>query len=218
VYTGHGGRDPNSGRQIANQKLTRGNLALAKNVANGIPVRVIRKVDGTYRYDGLYRVERYWPAKGKLGYVVYRYRLVRTDVTLPDDLPPSDGKAPEKRTYAISRIVRDTQIGHDIKALHKHCCQVCGIQLLSPAGAYAEAAHIRPPGKPHNGPDSRENVLCLCPNHHVLFDLFGFSVASDLSLIGIRGRLITNPKHKPSLKHIEYHREQYRIATKPARK
>ena len=37
VYTGHGGRDPNTGKQIADQELTRGNLALAKNVADGRP-------------------------------------------------------------------------------------------------------------------------------------------------------------------------------------
>jgi hypothetical protein len=33
-----------------------------------------------------------------------------------------------------------------------------------------EAAHIRPLGAPHNGPDTLDNTLCLCPNHHVLFD------------------------------------------------
>lgn len=30
VYTGHGGRDQDTGRQIAHQKLSRGDLALAK--------------------------------------------------------------------------------------------------------------------------------------------------------------------------------------------
>jgi putative restriction endonuclease len=31
LYTGHGGRDPETGRQVAHQTLTRGNLALACN-------------------------------------------------------------------------------------------------------------------------------------------------------------------------------------------
>jgi len=39
-----------------------------------------------------------------------------------------------------------------------------------PAGPYAEAAHIRALGLPHNGPDVLENLLCLCPNDHVRFD------------------------------------------------
>jgi putative restriction endonuclease len=42
VYTGEGGRDPNTGRQIADQQLVSGNRALAENHLNGIPVRVHR--------------------------------------------------------------------------------------------------------------------------------------------------------------------------------
>jgi putative restriction endonuclease len=92
-HTGHGGRDPNTGKQIADQKLTRGNLALAKNVADGVPVRVIRKVDGQFRYDGLYRVEQYWPEKGHSGFVVYRYRLIRDDITLPQEYPSDQSRS-----------------------------------------------------------------------------------------------------------------------------
>lgn len=35
---------------------------------------------------------------------------------------------------------------------------------------YAEAHHVKPLGSPHNGYDVRENILCVCPNHHVLLD------------------------------------------------
>lgn len=42
IYTGEGGRDPNTGRQIADQTLTGGNLALAENYVEGLPVRVVR--------------------------------------------------------------------------------------------------------------------------------------------------------------------------------
>jgi predicted restriction endonuclease len=35
---------------------------------------------------------------------------------------------------------------------------------------YAEAHHIKPLGAPHNGPDVRANILCVCPNDHVLLD------------------------------------------------
>src|SRR5215204_2647231 len=61
VYTGHGGRDAESGRQVAHQRLARGNLALAYSSTEGLPVRVIRGATldwvyaprSGYRYDGL---------------------------------------------------------------------------------------------------------------------------------------------------------------------
>jgi putative restriction endonuclease len=40
IYTGQGGRDPNSGRQIADQALTRGNKQLAHHYNSGNPIRV----------------------------------------------------------------------------------------------------------------------------------------------------------------------------------
>ncbi|WP_445170551.1 YDG/SRA domain-containing protein [Mycolicibacterium sp. Dal123E01] len=41
VYTGQGGRDQNSGRQIADQEFGWGNLGLARGCLDGLPVRVI---------------------------------------------------------------------------------------------------------------------------------------------------------------------------------
>src|SRR5215467_12408220 len=38
IYTGHGGNDPISGRQVSDQELNAGNLALAKNCIDGLPV------------------------------------------------------------------------------------------------------------------------------------------------------------------------------------
>src|SRR5438309_933297 len=68
IYTGHGGRDPETGQQIADQTLTVGNLALAVSADRGLPVRVLRGAGGDpayspesgYRYDGLFYVEDYW--------------------------------------------------------------------------------------------------------------------------------------------------------------
>src|SRR5687768_306879 len=39
IYTGHGGNDPETGRQVADQELRLGNLALAKSCLEGLPVR-----------------------------------------------------------------------------------------------------------------------------------------------------------------------------------
>jgi putative restriction endonuclease len=83
IYTGHGGRDPESGKQVTDQELVRNNLALALSCQHGLPVRVIRggdprnpfAPDEGYRYDGLFRVEDYWRETGKSGYTVWRFRL-----------------------------------------------------------------------------------------------------------------------------------------------
>lgn len=62
LYTGQGGRDPTSGRQIKDQELTRGNKGLYNSMKLKYPVRVIRGFqvemgpEKGYRYDGLYLV------------------------------------------------------------------------------------------------------------------------------------------------------------------
>jgi putative restriction endonuclease len=42
LYTGQGGRDQATGRQIKDQELTRGNLALENHYREGNPIRVCR--------------------------------------------------------------------------------------------------------------------------------------------------------------------------------
>ncbi|MBM3225996.1 MAG: hypothetical protein FJZ47_19670 [Candidatus Tectomicrobia bacterium] len=83
LYTGQGGRDPETGRQVTHQTLAKGNMALATNAAKGLPVRVIRGARqrssyapiAGYRYDGLYLVKHYWRERGKAGFWVWRFRL-----------------------------------------------------------------------------------------------------------------------------------------------
>ena len=81
LYSGNGGRDPKTGRQISDQVATTGILALLKSEETGLPVRVMRKVpaeDGgleVYRYEGLYRVVASSYAPGKSGFQVYVFRL-----------------------------------------------------------------------------------------------------------------------------------------------
>jgi putative restriction endonuclease len=222
IYTGQGGRDPNSGRQIADQELTRGNRALAVNKTQGLPVRVIRGArvsrfapESGYRYDGLFRVDDYWHEVGRSGFRVWRFRLVAIDSEAAESnqppilfLPPGAATPPRKLQITL-RVVRDTAVTNAVKQLHDFRCQFCGIRLEGPAAPYAESAHIRPLGRPHNGPDTPENVLCLCPNHHVLFDLGAITIADDLSLIGAAGTVRTSKEHQVSLDHIRYHRARY---------
>lgn len=83
---------------------------------------------------------------------------------------PAGNPSPSTVVQTTVRVIRDTKVSRHVKTLHLNECQVCGAVLEVPGGRYSEAAHIRPPGRPHNGPDVVDNVLCLCPNHHVLFD------------------------------------------------
>ena len=222
IYTGEGGQD-DKGRHIANQELTRGNLALAKSEIDSLPVRVIRGADkknpfapeAGYRYDGLYRVDSHWHEIGKAGFLVYRFKLVKLDSTLPPNklnsglelVTLSVGTENPKRTTATSqRIIRDSKLGKEIKKLYNYKCQVCSLEIKTNAGLYAEAAHIKPVGKPHNGPDKPENLLCLCPNHHLMLDKGVYMIEDDLSLIGIEGRLTIHPDHSISVDYIRYHR------------
>lgn len=219
TYTGQGGNDPSTGKQVADQTLTRGNLALAKNAAGGLPVRVIRgaglgsrfsPTEGL-RYDGLYRVERYWHDQGRSGFLVWRFRLCRDDPTpapWPTEQPsPPAGRAQTVKTQTTTlRVVRDTAVARWVKEQYGFACQVCGLQLQTPGGPYAEGAHIRPLGAPHNGPDTAENILCLCPNHHVLFDQGAFHLTGDLELIGLDGHLRTTKGHVINAIHLAYHR------------
>ena len=229
LYTGHGGRDADSGHQAADQTLTDANLGLARSIATGLPVRVFRKVAGSgeqrFRYEGLFRVVSKDYRRGRSGYMVYLFRLepvIETTEFTPASVVRSrsyaqpglfEAPAPEVAEPAprylatTSRIIRDTAITHRVKMLHNYRCQVCGEQLSSPIGLYAEAAHIQPLGAPHNGPDLLDNVLCLCPNHHVLFDFGGFGIAPDLTLLGLPGKLRVHKNHSVGLPFLAYHRE-----------
>lgn len=78
IYSGQGGN------ANIDQKLERGNLALEKSLQRGIIVRVIRGAkDYTiqngriYFYDGLYKVQSSWIEKGKSGFNVFKFKLLR---------------------------------------------------------------------------------------------------------------------------------------------
>lgn len=104
----------------------------------------------------------------------------------------------DRRETTTSRIIRDTALSNRIKQLHNFECQICGHTIVLNDGTrYAEAHHIQPLGEPHNGPDSMENIICVCPNHHAELD-YG---ARPLTLHNIR----TIQEHEISDKYSKYH-------------
>ena len=224
VYVGQGGRDQVTGRQIHDQPFSRGNRVLALSKRNGLPVRVIRGSNHDsshsppfgYSYDGLYGVEEFWHDRGKSGFEVWRFRLVKIPerVGIGQEVreKPAQYTVPGRQEVRVSRIVRDSARAGRIKAFYKHRCQIFGTRLECPAGLYSEAAHIRPLGTPHDGPDTEDNILCLCPNHHVLFDNGAISVEDDLSLTGTENNsLKVHRDHHIDHQHLAYHREHLAV-------
>src|SRR5205823_3385621 len=119
------------------------------------------------------------------GFYVCRYRLLRlaaegTPVSVPQSVP----QGPVRREdVTVQRLVRSTLVSRRVKELHSYVCQVCGEKIAVASGFYAEGAHIRPLGRPHDGPDVESNILCLCPNDHVRFEFGSIAVTQDLQII-----------------------------------
>jgi putative restriction endonuclease len=224
VYTGHGGRDPNNGQQVADQEFTRGNAGLARSKTSGRPVRVIRgsqlessfAPEQGYRYDGLYSVTQFWEETGKSGFKVWRYQLVKNDVSSHPPIKEGEDQPqpPTRRHTTTMRIVRDSEKSSKIKEIYDYRCQVCGLRLETPAGPYAEGAHIRPLGIPHNGPDDESNILCLCPNHHVLLDTGAITFSDEFRVLGMSEETRLLVKHVLGTEYIQYHREHFGVLVK----
>ncbi|CAG8451315.1 6703_t:CDS:2 [Ambispora leptoticha] len=109
TYTGSGGRDlsgnKRTAKQTSDQVLTSYNLALAKTCNAAVndvkgatakdwkksqPIRVVRgeklkkhnpkyAPEQGYRYDGIYKLVKYWKETGSTGFIVWRYLMRRDD-------------------------------------------------------------------------------------------------------------------------------------------
>ena len=196
LYTGQGGQDPKTKKQIRDQVLEKGNLGLMMSKDRGIPIRVIRgsghksiySPEDGYRYDGLYSIDEAFTEQSKDGPWIWRFELrkiqsdevitwsepkerVSTIKPFSELIAPAGNSNPERRSSGvIQRIVRNSKVTQFIKAIYDNRCQFCEIQLMTSSGGYSEGAHIRPLGGTHKGSDTPENILCLCANCHTLFD------------------------------------------------
>ena len=113
------------------------------------------------------------------------------------DLPERAYEASRVLTQ-VNRIIRDTEISRRVKALYAYRCQICGYTIdLGSGKLYAEAHHIMPLGSKHNGPDIVENIMCVCPNHHVLLD-YGAIPISQTNLRTASGHIFSEA-------YINYH-------------
>ena len=225
LYTGQGGQDKQRRKQIADQEFTKGNKGLQLSCQYDLPVRVIRghqikngPVAG-YRYDGLYRVVNFERSIGRRGFYICRFHLISDDTiddletTLKKSLKPSY-ESPSRVTSTTNRIQRNVKVSEKVKGIYNHRCQVCDAFLPSPSGPIAIGAHIQGLGRPHNGPDIIENMLCLCPNHHDQFDNFSYYIDPvNLEIVGLddfKGKKINiDKRHKINSEFLQYHKELF---------
>uniref|UniRef100_A0A673WK94 E3 ubiquitin-protein ligase UHRF n=1 Tax=Salmo trutta TaxID=8032 RepID=A0A673WK94_SALTR len=137
TYTGSGGRDLSGNKRIGehsfDQTLTHYNRALAlncdapindkdgaesRNWRAGKPVRVVRSSKGRRiskyapeegnRYDGIYKVVKYWPEIGKCGFLVWRYLLRRDDLE-PAPWTPEGLERIQKLGLAVQKKVKEDE-------------------------------------------------------------------------------------------------------------
>lgn len=227
IYTGHGGRDPNTGVQVQNQSADdSGNAALIKSIMTKLPVRVIRGAGGDekfsppagYSYDGLFMVADYWTKRGVDGPTVLQFRLEQLDDGSPKKTavpPPSRKLPPGRREEIAPGFYADRLLATELKQVYDHACQMCGTVLEVPGGLrIATTVHIRGLERPHLGPDLKANMLCLCPNHRDLFKYGAITIEDNYSVIDQTdgepiGKLML--KHEIDPEHIRYHRQHHTL-------
>lgn len=132
------------------------------------------------------------------------------------DLDSKSDGPPSKRKQTILRTVRDTEMVRRMKTMYGFACQVCGFPPIQirPNEFYVEGHHLRPLGGIHKGSDTQDNIVLLCPNHHVLFDKFAMSIdPSDGQTIVSRSRTRTRAKmlmmHRLRTENVRYHYQRF---------
>ncbi|MFI9583492.1 HNH endonuclease [Streptomyces sp. NPDC052236] len=113
------------------------------------------------------------------------------------EAPPIRSNAPEPEQWrppGTGTHRKPPQTGSSaarkLKQWYQDRCQMCATALVlpSPRDRYSEAAHIR--AREDNGPDIVENLLCLCPNCHVLYDAGARVLTDDHTIVDtVTGRL-----------------------------
>ncbi|MFJ6137834.1 YDG/SRA domain-containing protein [Kitasatospora sp. NPDC092286] len=229
IYTGHGGQE--NKRQVRDQNIDDpGNAGLVRSELEGNLIRVIRGAKGDpeyspesgFRYDGLFRVESHHSKLGADGYRIWQFRLVAADSEGRDEVEVQPFHGDEgvhgpvpRQSVTIQRTVRKSAVTQLVKRLHKGHCQMCSQILQVPGGSfYSEGAHIQAIGHPYHGPDVPENILCLCPNCHVLFDCGARYLTDDLRIVdGLThqeiGALRTHQKHRIDARFVCHHRGRW---------
>lgn len=137
-----------------------------------------------------------------------------------------DYKTVSAEKQVSKRNKRDSKFRQNVLHAYGYSCAVCGFNLRMktlPVGL--EAAHIK--WHQHGGPDTENNGLALCANHHKLLDSGVLTLSDDYRIVLSKWiydpdrensfirehqkreiRLPRNRKHSPSKNYIRWHREE----------
>ena len=137
------------------------------------------------------------------------------ETEVEEDSQPADYEQPDRTRTESTRPIRDTTLTREVKETYDDVCMVCGdTRLKAPSDTYSEAHHLKPLGRPHEGPDNRRNILVLCPNHHADFD-YGMIRVDPMSLEITHTQSDTDgstlevaPDHDIDEEFLRYHNEQ----------
>lgn len=120
---------------------------------------------------------------------------------------PNGSKTPQKsKSTTYKKTERDSKMIVKLKQLYSNSCQMCGAVIrLNGNSDYSEGAHVIPLSK--GGQDVKENVLILCPNHHVLLDHgnVNFTEEGGWHSINQSGDLRFKGGHSISKSSLEFH-------------
>lgn len=132
-------------------------------------------------------------------------RLLIGDTTESVELQPREETIRIKREIELR--LRKKSLVDRIKKLYNNTCQLCETRLEIGKGQYySEVHHIKPLGRPHNGPDVLENMICVCPNCHALLDLGGIALGNKSFKI---------QKHSIRKDYLRYHNKIYTLIESP---
>ncbi|ELZ85679.1 HNH endonuclease domain-containing protein [Haloferax elongans ATCC BAA-1513] len=205
--------------RTGDQTLTAGNKYLANAIDAPLPIFFFHRGSGDDRWEYQGKVEVLRCEKGPFDSSdrdVFRFTLQRRRDAREQVDPVEAGAdlaSPERIESTRSRIIRNTQQALDLKEQYSYTCQVCGARRRRTVDqGYAEAHHLKPLGKPHEGPDVRANLLVLCPDHHADFDYGTIAVDPDTLTIShayeqsLDGTTLhLREDHELDGTHLEYH-------------
>ena len=90
----------------------------------------------------------------------------------------------------LSRPLRDAGFRSAVLTAYDSTCAFTGLRILNGKGrAEVDAAHIRPVGHNHGGPDSVRNGLALSKTVHWLFDRGVIAIGDDYRILESPGRM-----------------------------
>ena len=82
------------------------------------------------------------------------------------------------------RKFRDRVFSRRVRSAYRERCSLTGLRLINGGGRpEVEAAHIRPVGGGHNGPDSIWNGIALCQTAHWMFDRGLVALEDDYKIL-----------------------------------